>query len=43
MTEVIDCPEVDAAITVAHARVEVLAVIRFPLADPLPDERDPVA
>jgi hypothetical protein len=43
LAEIVDCPEVDPTITLAQTRAEVLAVVRFPLADPLPDEDDRVA
>lgn len=43
LAEIVDCPEVDATMTVAQTRAEVLAVIRFPLAEPLSGEDDQVA
>jgi hypothetical protein len=43
LAEIVDCTEVDPTITLAETRAEVLAVIRFPQADPGLDEPDQVA
>jgi hypothetical protein len=43
IAEIVDCTEVDPTMTLAQTRAEVLAVTRFPQADPRLDEPDQAA
>ena len=43
LAEIVDCTQADATISLARTRAEVLAVIRFPQADPCPGDGDQVA